>query len=143
VNSAQTSITTLFTSVEYASPGNFDVFSSDPASLQLTNDFPSDEIQLATSEGQFWYYPSNSPLVNFPLQNAIGTQPTGTAGGIADHLMGGQGFLFTPTLMSGTFASTLISGTVPEPSGLILGAVALAASGAWSIRNRRRGRRVA
>jgi len=132
VNTATSSVASFFTSVEYSSPGNFDVFSSDPSTLLITNDFLGDRLLVTSSTGQINFYPSSSPLVNFQLQNAIGPQPIGWVGAITDSLTISEGFEFTSTPEVGTFSSTLAS--VPEPTSLVLVATGMACCAATTLR---------
>jgi hypothetical protein len=121
VNTATSSVASSLTSVEYFSPGNFDVFSSDPSTLLITNDFLGDRLLVTSSTGQINFYPSSSPLVNFQLQNAIGPQPIGWVGAITDSLTISEGFEFTSATEVGTF-----SASVPEPTSLALVATGMA-----------------
>jgi hypothetical protein len=122
VNTANSSVATSFTSIEYASSGNFDVFSLNPATIVLTNDFLGDRILVTSQTGQINFYPANSPLVNFQLQNAIGPQSIGFAGGITDFITNGLRIEITGnTNTNGTFASTL---AIPEPSTLVVAGIA-------------------
>jgi hypothetical protein len=133
VNTATSSVASFFTSVEYYSPGNFDVFSSDPSTLLITNDFLGERLLLTSTAGQINFYPSSSPLLNFQLQNAIGPQPIGWVGEIADTLTISEGFEFTSTPEVGTFSSTL--GSIPEPTSLILLATGMACCAATTLRH--------
>jgi len=130
VNMSTSSVASLFTSVEYASPGNFDVFSSDPSTLVITNDFLGNRLLVTSATGQINFYLSSSPLVNYELQNPISPQTIGYAGSITDGLTIGVGFEFTGTT-DGTF-----SATIPEPSSLVLVAAGMACCAATRLRSR-------